>query len=88
MSKDFLTIEHGPQAGREVPLSSEALIFGRTDLADVVIDHPGISRRHMQISPENDQYVIVDMGSTNGTWVNGERLTGPQVLADGEALKR
>lgn len=58
----------------------EALEVGR-DCAGVLLDDPGVSRRHLLLRPDGDRVVVEDLGSTNGTTVDGERVDGPVDLA-------
>lgn len=59
-------------AGREFALDKPALVVGRTDDNDIVINHRSISRHHAKIVNEHGRYNIVDMQSSNGVRVNGE----------------
>ena len=65
--------------GERYPLMGAITVIGRDDSADIVLDDPGISRRHCEIRVTNDGPHLVasirDLGSTNGTFVNGERIT-------------
>lgn len=56
------------------PLSKESLVIGRGDWCDVMLPDPGCSRRHAEIRREGDEWVMIDLGSTNGTEVNGKRV--------------
>ena len=64
-------------------------VLGRDDVADIILDDPGISRRHSEIRVTNDGPHLVasirDLDSTNGTFVNGERITS-QRLEDGDRV--
>lgn len=62
------------RSSRAWPLSKEALSLGRMDDCDVIVPDPGVSRRHAEIRREGDEWVIVDLGSTNGTEINGRRV--------------
>ena len=57
--------------------------FGRTQGNDLVIPHSSCSKRHTRILFTNNQFVLVDLGSTNGTYIAGRRIT-TQVLRDGD----
>ncbi len=61
-------------------------MVGRVD-ADLTIDDPLISRRHASIRPLSGGLEIEDLGSLNGTWVNGERIDGRRVLASGDVVQ-
>jgi DNA-binding response OmpR family regulator len=65
------------------PVSS----IGRWQDNDVVIDDRWVSRYHAQIRREGAQYVIQDLDSKNGTLVNGQRITGPTGLSDGDEIQ-
>lgn len=65
-----------PSAGpaRDVPLDGRPLAIGRAADADVVIADPLVSRRHARLAPRGGRLVLADLGSTNGTRVNGEAI--------------
>jgi hypothetical protein len=75
--------------GERYPLMGAMTVLGRDDSADIILDDPGISRRHSEIRVTNDGPHIVasirDMGSTNGTFVNSERISS-QRLSDGDRI--
>jgi len=75
----------GPLAGQRV-LVETPLVVGRVD-ADVTIDDPLVSRRHAMIRPVGSGLEVEDLGSLNGTWVNGERLEGLRTLRDGDLVQ-
>lgn len=56
------------------PLSKDEIVIGRSDGCDVMVGDPGLSRRHAEIRREGDEWVLIDLGSTNGTEVNGRRI--------------
>jgi nucleotide-binding universal stress UspA family protein len=57
---------------RPYPLSKDALSIGRLDSCDIVLSDAGVSRKHAEVRREGDEWVIVDLNSTNGTVVNGQ----------------
>lgn len=61
--------------------------IGRADSCDVVLVDREVSRQHAQIRHDADQYVVVDLGSKNGTWVNGVPATGAVRLVDGDEIR-
>lgn len=64
-----------PGASREVELERGELVFGRADEVDVALDNPTVSRRHAAVARTTQGWVLTDLGSANGTWVNGKRVT-------------
>ena len=65
--------EDGSQAERW-ELSDESFVVGRSGLAKISIEDEGVSRRHFLIAREGEDYVIKDLNSRNGTWVDGCRI--------------
>jgi len=65
---------------RELEWDREVISVGRDGANDIVIDHPLASRRHARFERDGDGFAVHDLESTNGTFVNGERLTGTRVL--------
>ena len=59
---------------RPYPLSKDVLTIGRLDTCDVVLSDPGVSRKHAEVRREGDEWVVVDLSSTNGTLVNGHAV--------------
>jgi pSer/pThr/pTyr-binding forkhead associated (FHA) protein len=82
----WLAITKGPDAGRRFPVSGSVSI-GRDASAGIVIDDEQVSRRHAVVSLEDGGLVVHDLESTNGTWVNGERVVARQALAVGDRLQ-
>jgi EmrB/QacA subfamily drug resistance transporter len=80
-----LVVKDGPLAGERFPVEGE-LSLGRQDAA-IVLDDPEISRRHALARPVDGTVEIVDLGSVNGTFVNGERIDQPRRLRDGDTIK-
>jgi len=68
-------------------LAEPATTIGRWEDNDVVVDDRWVSRNHARIRREGEQYVLEDLESRNGTLVNGRRITGPTVLADGDRIQ-
>ena len=71
---------------RTYELSDEEVIIGRRSDASIVLLGNTVSRNHARITHENGQYIITDMGSTNGTMLNGELLIGSEVLSDRDTI--
>ncbi len=81
-----LVMRSGPTPGAVYPLEGDQLTIGRDSTNAVVINDAEISRRHSRLTFQGGKYVIEDLGSTNGTFVNGQRLSGPYVLKAGDVL--
>lgn len=81
-----LVIRSGAGAGKVLPLDKSELHVGRDVTNDLVISDEKVSRRHARLYSEGDQYVVEDLGSTNGTFINGARLSGPHLLRAGEQI--
>jgi dipeptidyl aminopeptidase/acylaminoacyl peptidase len=80
-----LTFESGPFAGRVIALPNQMVTFGRAPDNDIVVGDPATSGRHGRIEVRNGQFWISDLGSTNGTLVNGEPVLEKQ-LTHGDAI--
>ena len=77
----------GPYGSKTVAVEDE-LSIGRTELASVVLDDSGLSRVNTTFFVDDGELLVADENSTNGTFLNGERIEGrPRVLRDGDTLK-
>jgi hypothetical protein len=81
-----LVMTEGPRPGWTFSLDKQTLILGRDPRNDISIDHPQVSRRHARITLQEDVWVIEDLESMNGTFVNGRRLVERHTLARGDAI--
>ncbi len=87
MASQFqLIMRSGPTPGAAFTLEGDQLTVGRDSTNEIVINDAEISRRHARLTFQGGKYVIEDLGSTNGTFVNGQRLAGPRVLKAGEVV--
>ncbi len=76
----------GPTPGAIYSLEGDQLIIGRDSSSGVPINDAEISRKHARLMFQGGKYVIEDLGSTNGTFVNGQRLVSPVVLKSGDVV--
>ena len=72
---------------REIMLMEGANVVGRAPDATIQIDSPGISRVHARILVHNGGATLEDLGSKNGTYVNGARIAAPYLLVDGHEIR-
>jgi pSer/pThr/pTyr-binding forkhead associated (FHA) protein len=77
----------GELKGRRLPIKVPVVNIGRADYNDVVIADPSVSTMHAKLQRRDAIWVLTDLGSTNGTFVEGERLTGEVPLSPGTTLK-
>ena len=70
-----------------VPIDGAALLLGRNDDNDVVLDSPRVSRYHARIAWNGAVYSIEDVGSRNGTWLNGVRVEGSTALRHSDLIQ-
>lgn len=81
-----LIVRYGPSLEAEYPLTHDTTNLGREPFNDIVLNLPELSRRHARIITRDGQYVLEDLNSTNGTMLNGRRVTEPEVLSDGDEI--
>lgn len=72
--------------GQRYALNADSVVLGRSAEADIPVDDPGASRRHVEIIREGTRAWAVDLGSTNGSYVNGQRVQGREELFDGSIV--
>ena len=72
--------------GRRYPIVSSSVVLGRSSEAGILVDDTGVSRRHLEIRTRSGRVYAVDLGSTNGSFVNGQRIDGQVELSDGSAI--
>ncbi len=86
-SSEFrMIVRTGPNPGTVFELTKEVSLIGRDVTNDVVVGDAEVSRQHSRITRTPGGYVLEDLGSTNGTFVNGERLVAPRVMNPGDLV--
>jgi len=77
----------GPRTGEVIPVPDRALTLGRADGTDLVLDDPAVSRHHCRVQLGGRRLLVEDLGSTNGTFIDGTPLTGGRELPVGSLLQ-
>jgi hypothetical protein len=81
-----LIMRSGPTPEKVFELTQPVIFIGRDFSNEIVINDVEISRKHARLTAQTGGFVLDDMGSTNGTFVNGRRLLGPHLLRPGELI--
>ncbi|WP_238654296.1 FhaA domain-containing protein [Rothia uropygialis] len=72
--------------GQRFSIQASSIVLGRSSEADITIEDTGVSRRHLEILNQDGVFLAVDLGSTNGSSVDGTRLNGRRELVDGTVI--
>ena len=72
--------------GERIALGQQVVSVGRLPECTIPVPDANVSRRHCEIRPQGSAFVVADLGSTNGTKVNGVRIQGERALADGDVV--
>jgi len=86
MAQFRLVMRSGPNVGRTYPLEGEELSIGRDTSNKISINDSEVSRKHARLLWQGNGYLLEDFGSTNGTFVNGQRLSGSTALKVGDQV--
>ncbi len=81
-----LIVRRGPQPNQIYELDKSISTLGRDITNDIVINDPEVSRHHCRLTQGGGGFTIEDLGSTNGTFINGQRLTGARPLTPGDMV--
>jgi len=73
--------------GKRLVVGPAGVTVGRSRQCDIVLSDPNVSRRHAEIRPHGDAWVLTDLGSTNGSLINGRRVEGPEVIRTGDEIE-
>lgn len=82
-----LAVVEGPLTGTVIPLGTADVTIGRAPDSTIVLDDDYASNQHARLTLSNGTWVVTDLGSTNGTWIDRTRITTPTPLAPGHRLK-
>lgn len=81
-----ITMRSGPTPGKTFSIEQEENVLGRDLANDIAISDPEVSRRHARFMIREGSVFVEDLGSTNGTFLNGERISSPLQLRSGDVL--
>lgn len=81
-----LVMRTGPTMGKIYGLGKDEISIGRDPSNNIVINEAEVSRKHARLLIQDERYVMEDLGSTNGTFINGVRLEAPQQLQPGDVV--
>ena len=88
MAEHFLVVLEGPQPGNRIRLGNEPLVIGRRPPSNWLLEaDPLVSRMHCRVSLVGDQVLVVDLNSTNGTYLNGGLVIGNVAWPVGSRLE-
>jgi pSer/pThr/pTyr-binding forkhead associated (FHA) protein len=82
-----LVVTEGPLRGTTLPLTSSAILVGRAPSCTLVLDDDYSSSRHARLYPDNGQWFVEDLGSTNGTFLDSRRVDSPLPVPPGARVK-
>lgn len=81
-----LVVTEGPAAGQRFELDAE-VVLGREGVSATIAEDSELSRRHAVVRPAAGGFEVEDLGSRNGTFVNGQKIEGPMRLSGGDSIK-
>ncbi len=84
--RPVLIIHEGEKAGQRWIITNDVVVLGRGNECDLLLPERQVSRQHVRIRREDDQFFLEDLDSKNGTWVNGQQLKGGRQLHDGDEI--
>ncbi len=84
--RPVLIIHEGEKAGQRWTIQTDLAVLGRGSECDLLLPERQVSRQHVRIKHIDDQWVLEDLDSKNGTWLNGQQIKGERVLHDGDEI--
>jgi len=83
----YLVVIAGERPGQRVRLGEQPVVIGRSDPADWILPDGQVSRTHCRVQVEKDEVIVADLESSNGTFIEGTRLSEPASLPVGARLQ-
>ena len=87
LTGDTISVQAGNDRGRSYDLPAKDMIVGRDSSADIVVDDGKVSREHARLIFNNGSWAVLDLGSSNGTYLNGQKVSGQRPIANGDKIK-
>lgn len=82
-----LVVTAGPLSGTKINLGEQAILIGRADDSTLVLTDDFASSRHARLTNRTGQWYVEDLGSTNGTYLDQQRVQGPLLVAPGQPIR-
>jgi len=82
-----LMVDRGKRKGMIIPIQKSPFLIGRSDECQLRAANPYVSHRHCELLTEDDKFVVRDCNSTNGTFINSQRVDGQVELHEGDRLR-
>ncbi len=82
-----LVVTAGPLAGTRITLGDQPILIGRADDSTLVLTDDFASSRHARLTNRGGQWYVEDLGSTNGTFLDQQRVQGPLLVANGQPIR-
>ena len=82
-----LVVTAGPLSGTRITLGEQAILIGRADDSTLVLTDDFASSRHARLTNRSGQWYVEDLGSTNGTYLDQQRVEGPLLVAPGQPIR-
>lgn len=82
-----VTVRRGPGLGRSFTIETPSITVGRQEQCDFQVNDTFVSRKHARITWGGAGYLLEDLGTVNGTYLNGERISGPRALKSGDVIQ-
>ena len=78
---------YGRNLGKRRDIEKEGIVIGRADDADIPLDDQSVSRKHVRITKQKKEFIVADLGSTNGTYLNDAKIEQATILRNGDRIK-
>jgi ABC transport system ATP-binding/permease protein len=82
----WLIVQQGPEPGRKIDLTDGEVVLGRDSSANIVFDSTAVSRQHARLRVDDQSVWLEDLGSSNGTYLNGDKIQGRAALKNGDRI--